>query len=74
VDCVKKFLDLFLATALVGIDSKKRHCVLLLPKKLAGCLEDWKGFVTRRRSQQVSIQAGRRSERRWLRMDLLRNR
>jgi hypothetical protein len=31
VDPVKKFLDLFLATALVGIDSKKRHCMLLVP-------------------------------------------
>src|SRR5258708_32008909 len=42
-------------------------------EKLATCLEDWKGFVTRRRSQQVSIRTGRGSDRRSLRMDLLRH-
>src|SRR5258705_8742749 len=42
-------------------------------KKLATCLEDWKDFVTRRRSQQVSIRTGRGSDRRRLRMDLLRH-
>ena len=30
VDCVKKFLNLFLATSFVGIDSKKGHSMFLL--------------------------------------------
>src|ERR1700730_5829308 len=34
VDCVKKFLNLFLATSFVGIDSKKGHSMFLL-------LESW---------------------------------
>jgi hypothetical protein len=31
VDPVKEFLDLFLATTFVGINSEKRHCMLLVP-------------------------------------------
>jgi hypothetical protein len=32
MDCVKKVFDLLLIAAFVGINSKKWHCVLLMPK------------------------------------------